>query len=131
MLKKKKLNPGAQEVSTNDVGNVEIGQNLPEALEVAPEQQEAREILGQEKTEQEVLHQQLESMPAPVAKEEVSAPTQAKPELLDEKVSKLLEVAKQKGVAHAVSMAEKMDPYVLDKFHDALAEQGFYKKFKQ
>lgn len=49
-----------------------------------------------------------------------------------EKIKKLLLIAEEKGVIYAVNMAKKMDdPYILDLFHDALAEQGFYKKFKK
>lgn len=50
----------------------------------------------------------------------------------EEKIKKLLLVARQKGVVWAVNVAKKMDdPYMLDMFHDALAKEGFYKKFKQ
>jgi len=47
-----------------------------------------------------------------------------------EKIEKLLQAAKTKGVVYAIHMAKKMDdPYILDTFHDALAKEGYYKKF--
>ena len=46
------------------------------------------------------------------------------------KLRKLLEIAKLKGVIFAVNVAKKMnDPYILDTLHDALVEKGYYKKF--
>lgn len=43
----------------------------------------------------------------------------------------LLETAKKKGVVEAVAAAKKInDPYLLDIFHDVLAKEGLYKKFK-
>ena len=48
----------------------------------------------------------------------------------EEKIKKLLEIAKKKGIVYAVSVARKMnDPYILDTFHDTLAEKGYYKSF--
>ena len=39
--------------------------------------------------------------------------------------------AKSKGVVYAVNVAKKMDdPFVLDKLHDNLAKEGYYKSFK-
>lgn len=47
-----------------------------------------------------------------------------------EKINKLLQTAKSKGVVFAVNVAKKMnDHYVLDTFHDVLAKEGYYKKF--
>mgnify|MGYP001591175717 CR=1 FL=1 len=47
----------------------------------------------------------------------------------DQKIKKLLEIADDKGVVYAVNVAKKMDdPYILDTFHDALLEKGYYKK---
>ncbi len=53
--------------------------------------------------------------------------------LLDEekKIEKLLELASSKGAVYAVAVAKKMDdPYVLDKLHDLLIEEGLSKDFK-
>jgi 5-bromo-4-chloroindolyl phosphate hydrolysis protein len=53
---------------------------------------------------------------------------------LDEKerLEYLLDITKTNGVAFAVTVAQKMnDPYILDTFHDILAREGLYKKFKK
>lgn len=48
----------------------------------------------------------------------------------DKKVERLLEIAREKGVVFSVQVAKKMnDPYLLDVFHDVLAQEGYYKKF--
>src|SRR5438105_1437437 len=48
----------------------------------------------------------------------------------EEKIKSLLEITKSKGVIFAIHVAQKLDnPYVLDRFHDILAQQGFYKNF--
>lgn len=55
-------------------------------------------------------------------------------ESLDEKgkLQRLLELAKEKGVAFAIGVAKDMkDPYTLDTFHDALIKDGLYKNFEK
>jgi len=48
----------------------------------------------------------------------------------EEKIKQLLKVAKEKGVAYAVKVAQGMnDPYLLDMFHDLLVREGYYKQF--
>lgn len=48
----------------------------------------------------------------------------------EEKIKKLLEIATKKGVVYTINVAQKMnDPYILDKLHDTLANEGYYKKF--
>jgi len=47
-----------------------------------------------------------------------------------EKIEKLLQAAKEKGVIFAVHMAKSMDdPYILDMLHDVLVKEGYYKEF--
>ncbi len=49
----------------------------------------------------------------------------------EEKIQYLIKLAQTKGAIFAVKVAQKMDnPYVLDSLHDALIEQGYYKKFE-
>ena len=49
----------------------------------------------------------------------------------EEKIQYLVKLAQTKGAIFAVKVAQKMDnPYVLDSLHDALIEQGYYKKFE-
>lgn len=45
------------------------------------------------------------------------------------KIENLLNLARQKGVVYAVKVARHMDPYLLDVFHDRLAQEGHYKSF--
>jgi len=48
------------------------------------------------------------------------------------KLQRLLNLAEEKGIAFAVTVAKNMnDPYILDTFHDVLAKEGLYKKFKK
>jgi len=48
----------------------------------------------------------------------------------DDKLKKLLEIAREKGVVFAVKVAKSMnDPFILDTLHDALAREGLYKDF--
>ena len=48
------------------------------------------------------------------------------------KLQRLLEIAEENGIAFAVTVAKKInDPYVLDTFHDILAKESLYKKFKK
>ena len=50
----------------------------------------------------------------------------------EEKIQKLLLLAKEKGVVYAVNVAKKMnDPFLVDALHDALAKEGYYKQFKK
>lgn len=48
------------------------------------------------------------------------------------KLEHLLGIAEENGIAFAVTVAKKIqDPYILDAFHDILAKEGLYKKFKK
>jgi hypothetical protein len=48
----------------------------------------------------------------------------------DEKLKKLLDIAKEKGVVFAIQTAKGMnDPFLLDALHDILAKEGYYHKF--
>ena len=50
----------------------------------------------------------------------------------EEKIENLLKLAKEKGVAYAVKVAQDMnDPYILDIFHDVLVREGMWKKFEK
>jgi len=50
----------------------------------------------------------------------------------DDKLKKLLEIAKEKGVVFAIQVAKKMnEPFILDTLHDALAREGYYKDFSR
>lgn len=48
----------------------------------------------------------------------------------EKKIEKLLVLAHKNGVVHAVNVAKNInDSYLLDKFHDILVKEGFYKEF--
>jgi len=48
----------------------------------------------------------------------------------DEKLKKLLDFAREKGLVFAIQTCKKMnDPFLLDALHDLLAREGFYKDF--
>jgi hypothetical protein len=48
----------------------------------------------------------------------------------DDKLKKLMALAREKGVVFAIKTAKSMnDPFILDTLHDALAQEGFYKDF--
>ena len=50
----------------------------------------------------------------------------------DDKLKKLLEIAREKGIVFAIKVAKSMnDPFILDTLHDALAQEGFYKDFSK
>lgn len=69
-----------------------------------------------------------------VSKEEASIHADEIKELEDEKrIKKLIDLARSKGVIHSINIAKKLkefDPYILDKLHDALAENELYKNLK-
>lgn len=49
-----------------------------------------------------------------------------------DKIEHLLQLAREKGVVFAVSVARQMnEPFLLDVLHDALANEGFYKDFSK
>ena len=48
----------------------------------------------------------------------------------EDKIEHLLQIAREKGLVFAISVARKMnEPYLLDVLHDTLAREGFYKDF--
>lgn len=111
-------------------------QKVPlESLDDQKESQEKKEtLLIHEAGEENSLRQKIDAIDVDDSvKPQVSQTAQSIQGVAsDEKIKKLLLVAEQKGVIYAVNVAKKMDdPYLLDMFHDALAAQGFYKKFKE
>ena len=50
----------------------------------------------------------------------------------EEKLKHLLQIAKSRGVAYAVKVANDMkDPYILDTFHDMLVREGLWRRFEK
>ena len=83
------------------------------------------------------LHPMVHSSNAPVAPQhkgagDVSLPNymQNAPEVLKERVERLVEDAFAHGVEHAAREAQKEGPFVVDALHDALADV-FYDELKR
>ena len=108
------------------VDKKEIGE--PEKIGEAPENKE----LSKDELEHQKVRQQLEAMDLDdSAKAQVSASASDLQSLDDnQKITKLLELVKSKGVIFAVKTAQKMNsPYLLDSLHDTLVKGGYYKEF--
>ncbi len=88
-----------------------------------------REKIIREKLEREIAMMEL----SPELKEEAKKKVE-QIEALDEKekLKKLLDIAEEKGISFAIGVIKEMkDLYILDVFHDILAREEFYKKFKK
>jgi hypothetical protein len=96
---------------------------------IAPEK---REISPDEKIISEELRREIELIQVDEnLKKEAEQKANKIHFLADEdKLKKLLEVAREKGVIFAVQVAKKMnEPFLLDTLHDILAKEGYYQKF--
>jgi len=108
------------------------GAGLPEALETPGMPVEKRELQAGEINAQKELREKIEAIDLQaVQKTQASASGNDLSSLgQEEKIKKLLQLAKQKGVIYAVQVAKKMnDAYTLDMLHDLLAKEGLYKNF--
>ena len=102
---------------------------------------ETEEFLTEKEEERELTEQEVKDLMEGVEKtdldEHLKAQVQGQVKNLkalddDKKVKKLMELAKSKGVVFAINVAKKMnDPYVLDKLHDLLAKEGYFKKLSK
>lgn len=97
------------------------------------EELEKRELPPEE---EEAIHQQLrKEIEMMELSEELKAEAAQKAKKIEflgekEKMKRLIEIARERGVVFSVGVAKDMnDPYVLDTFHDLLVKEGFYKKF--
>ena len=104
-----------------------------ELYEKKREELEKREVLKEEeKVIREKLEEEIKMIELVPELREESKQKASQIKNLDEegKITRLLNLAKEKGVAFAVETARNMkDPYLLDVFHDVLAKDGLYKKF--
>ena len=93
---------------------------------------EKREILKEEKLISDELKREIELMELD---EELKDEAKNKAKKIGflgekEKIERLLQIAREKGVVFAIQTAKAMnDPYLLDIFHDMLAREGYYKQF--
>jgi hypothetical protein len=121
---KKEGLPVQEKSPAENEGNlrVEQGQKAPEA----------REVLKADKIVSDELRREVEMMELDDSTKAEAEKAKEKIEFLDEKdkIERLLDIARQKGLAFAIQVARKMnEPYLLDVLHDTLAREGFYKDF--
>ena len=105
-----------------------FGENEYERKERKPEEIEA------EKAIREKLKEEIEEMTVSTELMVEAKKKAKKIKDLDQKgkLKRLLELAEEKGISFAVEVARGMkDPFLLDLFHDILAKEGLYKKFKK
>ncbi len=126
-LEKKIVNPEDLEV-IDIVSDDEVLSSAQEIL-VSPEvtENEPEDSVTLLKKKVEAMELEEEMRP------QVGAKVQDAQDLDDEeKIQYLIKLAQTKGAIFAVKIAQKMDnPYILDSLHDALIENGQYKKFEQ
>lgn len=126
-IEKKIVNPEDLEV-IDIVSDDEVLSSAQEML-VSPEatENEPEDSVTLLKKKVEAMELEEEMKP------QVSAKVQDTQDLDDEeKIQYLIKLAQTKGAIFAVKIAQKMDnPYILDSLHDALIENGQYKKFEQ
>jgi len=105
-----------------------VGEKIHEKKEVKPEETEI------EKAVREKLKKEIDEL---TVSPELTVEAKKKAKKIKDldqkgKLKRLLELAEEKGVSFAVQVAKSMkDPFILDLFHDILAKEGLYKKFKK
>jgi hypothetical protein len=110
---------------------VEEGLELYEKEKERPKEKEEKEA---EMAMREKLAKEIEEMKVSPELAVEARKKAKKIKDLDQKgkIQRLLELAQGKGVSFAVEVAkDKKDPFILDIFHDILAKEGLYKKFKK
>lgn len=112
------------------------GENLPikESIEVISQEKENGE------KEKNLTREEIKELREKIEQADLddSLTTQAESHANDlnslkeeQKLKKLLEIAKEKGIIFVVGVVKKMDdPYLLDILHDRLVREGYYKEFK-
>jgi len=113
-----------------------LGEKLVEEIyEREKKKAERKEFLAEseriikEKLEKEIKLMKLDPQ---LADEAVKKARQIKSLNIQCKIKNLLAIAEEMGISFAVKVAEDMqDAYTLDVFHDILAREGLYKKFKK
>lgn len=127
----------------DDIINKQEQEKIPEKNISAGEQpvafrhesepaRESKEISQDEKIVAQELRQEIELMDIEDNLKKEAEQKANKMQFLadDEKLENLLRVAREKGIVFAINVAKSMnDPFLLDKFHDILAKEGYYKKF--
>ncbi len=122
--------PNNNDEKNKDYLEVAPAPKTPEVVEASPGKENS---MPEQEPDQQELREAMEKLglddAAPV---KAAAAPKADTKVQEEKIRKLMDVAKEKGVIFAVALAKRMDdPYMLDMFHDALAQHGLYEKFKK
>lgn len=105
-----------------------VGERLYERKELKQEEIEA------EKAVREKLKEEIEEM---IVSPELMVEARKKAKKIKDldqkgKLKRLLDLAAERGLNFAIEVAKGMkDPFLLDMFHDILAKEGLYKKFKK
>ena len=105
-----------------------VREKLYERKEAKPEETENEKVI------REKLKEEIEEM---MVSSELTVEARKKAKKIKDldqkgKLKRLLELAEEKGISFAVEVARGMkDPFLLDVFHDILAKEGLYKKFKK
>ena len=103
--------------------------------EIVEKKAEEKEVLREEeKIIREKLEREIKLMKfSPQLQDEATKKAQKIKFLnVQGKIKNLLVLAREQGVSFAVKVAEGLnDPYTLDVFHDILAREGLFKKFKK
>ncbi len=85
---------------------------------------------GQKKEEKETPPSPEFVPSATYKKEEIKEEEGCKKEIVKKQVRDLLAIAEAKGLEKSISEARKMnDPFLLDVYHDVVAQDQAYKKF--
>ncbi len=113
-----------------------FGEKLFEEITEKKKKKEEREKLlaEEENFTRENLEREIKLMKLGpnLQNEAVKKAKQIKALNIQGKIKNLLVLADEMGVSFAVKVAEEMqDPYTLDVFHDILAREGLFKKFKK
>lgn len=94
---------------------------------------EKQQLAGEDKDKvKKQIRLEIEKMQLNPALEDEAKKKANKIEFLgeQEKIEHLIVMAQEQGLAFAIKVAKEMnDPYLLDIFHDILAQKGFYKSF--
>jgi len=116
-------------------GPEELAKKIFDEIKEKKERGEEKEFLtAEEKIIKEKLRREIKLMKInPELQDEARKKAQEIKALdVQGKIKNLLLAAEQEGVAFAVKIAEGLkDPYLLDVFHDILARDSLFKKFKK
>lgn len=113
-----------------------LGERIFEEIAEKEREKEEREkiLIEEEKFLREKLEKEIKLMKLnPSLQDEAAKKVkQIKSLNIQGKIKKLLALVDELGVSFAIKVAEDMqDPYTLDIFHDILARESFFKKFKK